>query len=307
MTDPAPTSDRPTAGRRATIPVVIALVVGLGVGLGAAFLLAGGDDEARTPAATTGTTRDADPDALAELPAPDEVVAPSAATDPEAALRGFLAAEVAGEWETSYEFLADDVRETVFPAVGAWVNNHADVPTVTGYRIDDVAVDEEAGTAEVASLVGFDPVLDPVIGLVPARARVTWALERTDDGVWRVDTQGSSAPAMLYPGSEGAAETARSWVDARIACEEPGELEARLIGAPSQADLLCSEAQPDEVEIGPIGPLQDSSDASALLSEYGAEVFAWARTARVEAATPITVVLGPLGEEWKVVGVLPAR
>ena len=53
--------------------------------------------------------------------------------------------------------------------------------------------------------------------------------------------------------------------------------------------------------------LADSARTAILLSEFGPAVFGWGRAIDVEAATPFTLVLGPLGEEWRVVAVLPAQ
>lgn len=288
--------------------VVGALIVGLAVGLGVAALLRPSDDATAgaEPVATTGSeTRDGDAEATAELPVPDDPIPASEGTDPETALRGYLANEAAGEWEESYAFLTADLREVAYPSAAVWVNAHAGFPTVTAYRVDDVVTGDD-GTATVTTLTGFEPELDPVLGLVPARGRSTWALEEGDDGLWRVDVaQSTNQP--LYPDSAGAAEALRAWVDARVACEDTTALESGLIGNPALARLLCEEDQAEPVEIGPIGPLTDSGDVAPLLAEFGPEVFSWARTATVEATTPIEAVLAPIGTDWRVVAVLPGR
>lgn len=285
--------------------LLLALAIGLAVGLGAAFLLAGGGDDEPEVAATTGDlTRDGDPDAGADLPDADPLGDPAEATDPEAALRGFLAAEAAGEWEVSYDYLTDDLREAVYTTPAAWVRAHADIPRVTAYELEDVVLDEENGLATIRTLTGFDPVIDPVLGLVAARGRTEWTLEvDADADLWRVNTNGTTNQP-LYPSSDGAEGSARAWVDARVACEDSTDLEAGLVGSRTLASMLCDEDQPDEVAVGPISSLADSAESATLLSQFGPEVFGWARTAVVEATTPFTVVLGPVGEEWRVVAVL---
>lgn len=288
--------------------VGLAVLVGLVIGVGAAALFfrqPDSDPPAEEPAALTGSeTRDGDAEAAAELPEPDQPVEPDDATDPETALRSYLANEASGDWEASYQFLTPELREVAYSSPAFWVASHADFPTVTGYRIDDVQTDEQAGTATVSTLTGFEPKLDPVLGLVAARGRSQWALEQNDEGLWRVNVA-ESTNRPLFPDSSGAAEAVRAWVDARVACEETTEMESGLVGNPAQARLLCEEAQDPPVEIGPIGPLTDSADTAPLLAEFGPEVFNWARTARVDAATPIEAVLAPIGTEWRVVAVLP--
>ncbi|CAN5250321.1 hypothetical protein BH23ACT9_BH23ACT9_38030 [soil metagenome] len=283
--------------------VVIALVLGLGAGFGAAFLLGGDDGSSAAPAPAVDRTRDGDPEALADLPDPDPVADAADATDPEAALRGFLAAEAAGEWEVSYDFLIEPLRELTYTSPAAWIRAHADFPQVTGYRIDEVVLDEEAGRATVRTLTGFEPVIDPVLGLVAARGRTDWTLQQDEDGLWRVNAA-ESENRPLYPAADGAEVTARRWVDARVACDDTTALEGRVIGTRALADRLCEEDQDDEVVITDLSSLTDSSETTALISEFGPEVFTWSRTVIVRAASPFTLVLGPLGDQWVVVGVL---
>ncbi|WP_216826150.1 hypothetical protein [Euzebya pacifica] len=297
-------SDAPSRSRvRTAVFIVLALVVGLGAGLALAGVFgSGGDQDADTPVTTSSTSRDGDPEAAAELPAPDAGIAPDDATDPEQALRGFLAAEASGDWETSYAFLTESVQNTLYPSVALWVNAHADFPRITGYRVDNVD-DDGSGTARIDTLTGFEPMIDPVIGLVAARGRSTWTLQE-EDGLWRVETTATENRA-LYPSQDGADAAARQWVDARVDCADTAALEARLVGAPVLASQLCEEDQPDLVELGAVRSLADADGTTALLSEYGPDVYAWARVVPVQSTTPFLLVLGPVGEEWQVVGVLP--
>jgi hypothetical protein len=292
-----------TSGSNNRLLIIVALVIGLGVGLGAALLLGGSDEPVVEPGTASDRTRDGDPEALADLPDPDPLIEPDEATDPETALRGFLAAEIAGEWELSYDFVLDSLKEMTYTSSAAWVAAHADFPTVTAYRVDDVQVDQEEGRATIRTLTGFEPVVDPVLGLVAARGRTDWILREDDDGLWRVNAT-ETANSPLYPAADGADVTARRWVDARVACEDTADLEVRLIGTRALADRLCDEDQDDEVAIGDLTSLSDSSETPALVSAFGPEVFSWARTVEVRAASPFTLVLGPVGDEWKVVGVL---
>ena len=290
--------------------VVVSLLIGLVIGGAAAlFVGGGGGDEPEAPATTTDITRDGDRrrEAAAELPDLVEPVRPDQATDPERAIQSFLSLEATGEWEASYEFLTEDLRTVAFTSPAAWVAAHANFPTVTGYRLDGVTVDEDGERATAETLTGFDAKLDPVLGLVAARGRSDWTLESEGD-VWRVNVADLAAGnTFLYPASDGAEVTARRWVDARVACEDTTDLQAGLIGSPLLADELCNEDQNEPVEIGAVSSLSDSADTSTLQSEFGPQVFAWARTVEVEAETPLIAVLGPIDNEWRVVAVLPSR
>lgn len=300
-----PAADPPRRGRAGSpLMLVAVLVIGLAAGVGLALLLAGGDDPAPEPVAAAPETRDGDAEALAELPPVDEeVVAADEATDPEQALRAFLAAEATGDWATSWTFLSESAL-VAYPSEALWINAHADFPTIVGYRIDEVAAPAD-GRASVETLTGFEAIVDPVLGLVPARGRSTWNLVE-EDGLWRVEAT-TTANRPLYPGGEGAGAAAQEWVDTRVACGDTAALEADLVGTPALADALCADAQDGAVTTGAARSLSDADGATALLSEFGPDVFAWARVVPVEATTPLQVVLGPVGEVWQVVGVLPAR
>lgn len=291
----------PSFLRSSRLLVVIALVVGLASGVGIALLLSGGEDPGPVPVAVDGTTRDGDPEALAELPSLGDPTDPSAATDAEAALQGFLVAEATGDWMTSYGFLASSAL-TAYPSEALWVNAHADFPQVTGYRVDAVEPVDD-GQVRITTLTGFEPTVDPVLGLVPARGRSTWTVV-AEGGLWRVEAT-TTENRPLYPGADGAPEAARAWVDGRVACEDTASLEADLVGSPTLADQLCTDDQAGTVELGEVRSLSDGDGATGLLAEFGPEVFAWARVVPVQAATPLQVVLGPVGEVWQVVGVLP--
>lgn len=293
-------SPAPTRGRWV---VALAVLAGLAVGFVAAFLLSGRDAApAPAPVAAAADTRDGDPDATAELPAVDALISPADATDPETALRGFLAAEATGEWAASYGFLAGPARDLAYPSEALWINAHADFPTVTGYRIDEVVVGEN-GTATAQTLTGFDPVLDPVLGLVAARGASTWTLVE-EDGLWRVEaTLTENRP--LYPSADGADVAAQQWVDTRLTCGDTAALEADMVGSPGVANRLCDDPQPGEVTVGEPRSLADSDGVTPLLSEFGPEVYAWSRVVDVTADTPFRLVLGPVGGTWQIVGVLP--
>lgn len=297
-------SDAPS--RRSWVPLALALLLGLAIGLGATVLLDGSqptptqseNEEGNPPAATNPASED---ESRAELPAPDTVVPADRATDPETAIRGYLAAEAAMDWETSYAFLTAELREVAYPTAAVWVAAHADFPSVAAYRIEEVTV--EGSEATVRTLTGFRPALDRVIGLVAARGRTTWVLRQESDGLWRVDTT-SSENMPLYPSEEGVEESVRAWLEARVACEDSSHLEEGLIGVPALADALCGETQPADIVVGGPRALSSADDTAALLNAWGPEVFAWARAVEIGAASPFDAIVAPLGEDWRVVAIL---
>jgi len=307
------TVDVPRTGTRNRRPLqflAVAALVGCGVALGLALARLGdGGDGATEPVTTTRVAGpgDADADALAPLPEPGPPVAPSAAGNAEQAVAGYLTAEARGDFAASYDFLSAADRVT-YPSAAAWVGAHADLPTVTAFAVEQVGqveqVEQTGGEqAKVTTLTGYEPGLDQVLGLVPSRGRAIWTAVE-EDGVWRV-LLAESTVEPLYPPDDAAADAAIAWASARIACEPTGELESGLLGVPSLAAQLCGRG--GAAELGDVAPLASTEPATALVSAYGPEVTEWARVVPVLSPIPQQVVLAPIGAEWRVVGVLPAR
>ena len=298
-------TDSPRAPRRSTrtaIAVAVGLLIGLGVALFVPRLLDGEDPDgaALTPGRGDGATLAEERAAAADAAAVEGPLPPGAgAADAAAAVTGFLDAEAAGDFESSFGFLgADDRRRYASPA--GWVSEHADVlAPVTGYEVLEV---EEAAddTAEVVTEVRFDPGLDQVTGLTPAAARVTWAASAGPDGSWGVDLEASTIEAVAVP-ADDVASTVRAWADDRRACQPSAGERAALVGSPALADRLCDAP---EATFGPVESL-DPVDAQPVVSAYGPATAAAARIVRLSGPVDLGVVLVAIGETWTVVAVVP--
>jgi hypothetical protein len=273
--------------------VALALVVGLVAGLGTARLLAGRTlaDGPRPPAVPSAAPSVGQAEPIVPLTAGERLPV-EAATSPRSAVEGFLAAEAAGDFAASYAFLSAADREA-HPTAAAWVAAHAQLPPVTGYAV------EEVRDTAVVTLLGLRSTLDQVMGLIPARGRATWETVQ-EEGGWRVSHR-SAALSPLYPPDDGVADAARRWAEARQSCA--AQPTGSLIGAVSLAADLCGAT--GDLALGPPGVLDDGTQTTPLLNAYGPEVFTWARVVPVTAPVPMQVVLGPIADEWRVVGVLP--
>ena len=286
---------------RQRLLIALTLVVGLAIGLGVARLLSGGDSgddrpsvaDLDLPGSPTPNGAEDQPSAPAP-PASDQVASVESATSPQAAVEGFLTAEALRDFEASYPFLSqtDHVAYTT-PAL--WVAAHAEFPAVTGFEVEAVT------DATVVTVTAFQSTLDPVLGLIPARARGTWQTIEQDGG-WRVSYLDSTIQP-LYPSDDGVAPAAESWATARLACGTQAEAEGGLLGAPDLAEELC-EAE-GELTLGPVGVLRDGTETTALLSAFGPEVFTWARVVPIEAPVPMQIVLAPIADAWQVFAILP--
>ena len=282
------------------------LALGLLVGVAAAVLvpriLDRDDGPGAAVPAAQGRTLDGDevitsPEDL--LPDDVEVPPGAGAESAEAAVTGFLDAEVAKDFRTSFGFLSSTDR-IAFGSPAGWVAGHADVlAPVTAYELGEVS--EGDGVTTVVTTVTFEPALDQVTGLTPGEARVAWEVLEAEDGTWGVALD-TSAVEPTYPPAEGAGAAARTWVDARQACSEAPNERQGLVGAAPLADALCDAE--GELSLGEVSALDDAA-ASTISTAYGPEAAAAARAVRITGSVELTAVLAPVGDEWSVIGVLP--
>lgn len=279
-------------GRSPTVLVaLLVLLAAVGVGGFVAGRLAP-DAPAASAAAQAPPAAAFDP-----LPAPGPALGADEADAPEAAVAGFLTALSGGDAAASYGFLSAADRAEL-PTVAIWERARADLPVVTGFAVEDTTTTTEGAT--VTTLTAYEPALDPVVGLVPGRARSVWEA-RQEDGRWRV-ALGLSTQEPLYPPAAGAAEVARRWTEGRVACADTGALEADLAGTPALAEPLCGAS--GDLRLGPPAPPGDLDDTGALVAAYGPELTSWARLVPVESPERLTIALAPLGPDWRVIGVV---
>lgn len=282
-----------SAGRTGAVTLASTLVVGVALGVvgGIAVFRGQGADEPPerpevAPAAVPAAAQ------AASLPVPSAVPV-AAATSPEAAVAGFLAAEAGRDHEGSYAFLSAADR-VAWPTAAAWVAAHGDLPPITGAEVIEVRPDA------VVTATSLDARLDPVIGLVPARATGTWATV-AEGGAVRVHFSASTLQPA-YPSDEGVGEAVATWAEARVGCRTEAQADFPLLGSPGLADQLCGAT--GALDLGAPGTLVDGDRTLTLLDAFGPEVFAWARAVDVRAPVAMTVVAAPVGEVWLVVGVL---
>lgn len=274
--------------------VIVAAACGLALGIGVTVALTG-DDDGQRPADIE------EPSALSETergPVPPGAEAPG----PRAAVEGFLDAEIAQDFTTSFGFLSGAARAD-YGSPERWVAAHADVlPPVRGYEIEQVEEPGDTGErAEVVAMVTFEPSLDQVVGLVPERSRVTWATAG-DGGSWGVDI-GASTFEPLYPPEDAAPGAVQEWARAHQGCGPAPSWGGNLVGSPALAEGLCGTE--GAVEVGAPAPVAEV-DAGPVLAAFGPEAADWARVVPVTAPVELRAVVAPLGQQWLVVGVLPA-
>jgi hypothetical protein len=278
--------------RTRTLAIVLAVVVGLTLGIGVTMALtrSGDGGSAATPAASTV------PSTPTTAPGDEPPPPGTEASSPQAAVEGFLAAEIGADLEASFGYLSAEARSG-FGSPAGWIARHADLlAPVRAYQV------EEVDETDVVALVTFEPGLDEVMGLVAERTRVTWATSESQ-GSWGVDLEASTLEP-LHPADDTAPAAVATWAGAHQACAPaPRTWDGNLRGSPALAEQLCGTR--GAVEVGPPLPLS-AVDAGPFLAAFGPEAGAWARVVAVVAPVPLRAVVAPIGQEWLVIGVLPS-
>lgn len=289
--------------------VVAALAFGLGLAFGV-HELADDHSDAATPVVnlrgavaralandvtTDGASAQTDPAPPASPSEPPDNPAPT----PRDAVQRFLDAEAARQYNVSYGLLSAPDRDEQESRAG-WTADHADLPTIAGFRVDGVQVHDDR--ADVAVALQLHPQLSPTDGLVPGRARATYVTV-AEDGGWRV-AFGQSSLTPEYPSTASAPAAVRAWAAARERCAHAPEFVGGLLGAAARADQLCGAH--GAIAVGRAVRLPETDQDQPFLAAFGSEVHEWARVVPVDAPFRLRVVVAPLGERWLVVGVLSA-
>lgn len=288
------------------------LVVAALVGAGVFFLVAGrggGTSRDLADPARSGLTSElatpGDGDEL-QVEAGDgsdiQPVAAVDATDAETAVASFLSAEVARDFAASFALLTPNVQERLGDRPERWRAEHRDLPVITGYQILRV---EPGDAPEVHTVLALDSRLDLVQGLVPARAEAVWAVEETPQG-YRVDFD-ASVLRPLYPDDAPARDVALEWARRLQAGEDATDLQGvqRLYG-PARLRAVTAEATGDFDAGAPV-TLPPDGGSSDLVAAFGADVVGWARAVPLGGAAEVTVVLAPIDDEWRVIGLFERR
>lgn len=286
---------------RSSLRSLVLVVGGIGAGLAIALgvsTLTGSDEAERTSfgrEATGDTSSLLDADRLAEVEGPRE-----RASSPQEAVQQFLGAEQAADYERSFALLADAAR-VEYGSAAAWRADHPDaIPPITGYRLDGEPTGGD-GRAEVPVVTSYRSTLDPVVGLVPARAKTRWVAVQ-EDGGWAVDVLATTQQPVLPPDDDAVAAV-QQWAQERQRCGTPDQQFAGgLRGQRSLADALCDSS--GGVRASGVTPLSQV-DAQDFQSSFGADVVSWARTVAVDGPVPLRAVVAPVDDRWLVIGVLP--
>jgi hypothetical protein len=284
-------------------------VLGLAVGVGATLAASGLGDRPR-PAASVrrldlpaGVAGPAGGSALGAA-TPGAGVAPVRAGTARAAVRRFLQASAGGDPEVAYGLL-DRAGLRRYPSLARFTRAQADRAPVTAVR---GGAERRAGPAqaEVTVTLAHPPAIDPFTGLVPARTVEAWRASR-QDGRWRVAAAPLSVRAAL-PADDRAPGAVTAWVERLLGCDRAGAagLQAgpELYGPADLAERPCAE--PGRWTVAGPESFDAAVEPEAYVAAFGPEVGSWARLVPIQGPrSRFSVVVGPLGDAWRVLGTDP--
>ena len=279
----------------------LGLAVGIGATLAVNGLRGGGDpvasvqrlDLPATPAAAAAGGKGADE------------AGPVAGTA-RAAVQRFLKATAREDFTGAYRLL-DAAGRKRYPSAARWTRDQADRTAVTGVRVGSTL---PAGrhTTDVTVELTHPAAIDPFAGLVPARTVEVWRA-RSEEGGWRVAADPVSVRADL-PSHQRAPDAVTAWVQRLIGCDRQraAALQAgtELYGPADLAEAPCK--QRGRWTVAAPQPFDEAAEPEAYVAAFGPEVGSWARLVPVQGPnTRFHVVVGPLGDAWRVLGTDPAQ
>jgi len=301
------TTPRRRGAVRTSLQVVGVGALGLAVGVGATLavngLRGGGDpvasvqrlDLPATPAAA----------AAAGGKGADEA-RPVVAGTARAAVQRFLKATARQDFTGAYRLL-DAAGRKRYPSAARWTRAQADRTAITGVR---VGAARPAGrrTTDVTVQLTHPAAIDPFAGLVPARTVEVWRA-RSEDGGWRVAADPVSVRADL-PSDQRAPDAVTAWVQRLVGCDLQGatalQVGADLYGPADLAEAPCK--QRGRWTVGAPRRFDEAAEPEAYVAAFGPDVSSWARLVPVQGpGTRFHVVVGPLGDAWRVLGTDPVQ
>lgn len=287
--------------RRRSVGLVAASALVLGGGIATGRALTSSTPARRADHAPAVPAALATPTAIT-LPAATSPVGP-AASSPQAAVEQFLRGERDGDAATSYSALSAADRGRI-GTIDSWRDNHNGLPQYRGFTFVRTSAD-----GHVVESVDLVPALDEVDGYVPGHATATFATVAQDSG-YRIDLAHSTLEPIAADDA-GIVPAATTWIKARQACSADttsssgdatgNETAGNLLGQPSAATALCGTTGP--VTFGTPKPI-DGALGDAVKTAYGPDATRWAKAIDVDGTTKLTIALGPLGDDWVVVGVI---
>jgi hypothetical protein len=222
------------------------------------------------------------------------------------AVRRFLQAGADGNPAVAYGLL-DRAGVERHPSLARFTRAQADRAPVTAVQVGRERR-AGAGRAEVTVTLAHPAAIDPFTGLVPARTVEVWRASR-QDGRWRVAADPVAVRAEL-PADTRAPEAVTAWVRRLLGCDRQGaaglQAGTELYGPADLPERPCRER--GRWTVAAPRRFDAAVEPEAYVAAFGPEVGTWARLVPVQGPrTRFSVVVGPLGDAWRVLGTDPVQ
>ena len=221
----------------------------------------------------------------------DPLVAPAAsAVD---AVQQYVAAEAAGDGGASWGLLADADRARV-GSLAAWVDEAADRLPLRSIGL--VTLDGSTVVTEATLHARLDEG-----GFVPGRARIEWHPVQAGGG-WLVSLSATRVVPEL-PDDVDAAAVVQAWISVRQGGAGGGRVEGEYAGNLLGQPTLVQPAPTGTYRVGPMGGLASAPDGQVAVNAFGPEAVRFVRVVPLDGPVRLVVLVAPLDQVWKVVGV----
>lgn len=215
----------------------------------------------------------------------------------EAAVEALLSAEQRGDYAGSYALLSRAGRRD-YPTVARWMRRRTRLPAVTDFTVAATSDDTAVAT------VSHEPALDPFRGLTPGRERQTWNGRKTGAG-WLLDSD--PTVKLVLPSDAAAKEAASQWAGAVQRCDQTGarafQAVDQLFGDANAASGLCGSVA--TVVADGVSRLGAGPSSADIVAQYSTDALNWAKVVEVKAPVAFGAVVVPLGDIWRIIGILP--
>ena len=184
-----------------------------------------------------------------------------------------------------------------YSTLARWSRHRQGLPGIIGFTV-------QPGTSadQAIAVVDHTPGLDPFVGLSPAHDHQTWRAMRAGGGYLLYEDP-EIAPDL--PSDAGAAPAAQAWVAAVQRCDQraASALQAvtPLFDSTSTTPKLCHVA--GAITTAATAPLAAGPASADIVAQYTTDALAWPRVVQVDAPLRFAVVLAPIGQQWKVLGI----
>ncbi len=211
------------------------------------------------------------------------------------ALRELLADEQKNDHAASFALVLHGVGQP-YMTMSQWRRRRAELPAITAFSV------KAGGDGVAIATVEHQPGLEPFRGLSAARERQVWKASNVRGG-WLLHAEPDTR--LLLPPDSGSKVAALAWARAVQKCDQSAAEKLQgvstLFGTITESVRLCKNT--GDVTVGEPVALSSGPLSADIVAQYTTDALLWARVVPVTAPVQLRVILAPIGNDWKVIGV----